>query len=88
MSSQRLTQSEVTTKLKKLCYCIQREVRGPYLLELLVLQLVMSTIAHANNKIMWTNENNVQGEQFNGVELITLSPLLLLQRRQALIKGF
>ena len=67
MSSQRLTQSEATIALGELCQKIHREVGGPYLLELLIWQLIMSTIAHMNNEIMWTNENTAQQELHNGV---------------------
>ena len=67
MSSQRLTWSEVTAKLGELCHHIQREVGEPFLLELLIWQLVMSTVAHVNNKIMWTDKNTAQSECFDGV---------------------
>ena len=59
----------MTAKLGELCYCIQREIGEPFLLELLVWQLVMSTIAHMNNKIMWTDENTAQSEYFDGVQV-------------------
>ena len=67
MSSQRLTWLEATIALGVVCQKIHREVGGLYLLELLIWQLIMSTIAHMNNKIMWTNENTAQQEFCNGV---------------------
>ena len=38
------------------------------MLGFLIWQLVISTIAHANNKIMWTDENTAQSEHFDGVQ--------------------
>ena len=69
MSLQRLTESEATVKLGELCYCIQREVREPISLELLIWQLIMSMIAHVNNKIMWTDENTAQSECLHDVQV-------------------
>ena len=69
MSSQRLTWSEAVAKLGELCYHIWREVEEPFLLELLVWQLVMSTIAHMNNEIMWIDENTAQSEHLDGVQV-------------------
>ena len=38
-------------------------------MELLIWQLIMSTIAHTNNEIMWTNENIARGEILNGLKI-------------------
>ena len=38
-------------------------------MELLIWQLIMSTVAHTNNEIMWTNENIARGEILDGLTI-------------------
>ena len=46
-------------------------------MELLIWQMIMSTIAHTNNKIMWTNENIARGEILDGLNIHTVTPKTL-----------
>ena len=69
MSSQELTRSEAIIALGELCQKIHRDIGGPYTMELLIWQMIMTTVAHTNNKIMWTDENIARGEILDGLNI-------------------
>ena len=53
-------------------------------MELLIWQVIMSTIAHANNEIMWTNESIAREEILDGLNIHSfISTFVLSKANQA-----